>query len=352
MRRIPALVTCLLAASPAAAAETLALNLAGTVIDVTGTPSNSALAFVEPGQTLSLAVHVLEPAAVPQPFAAEYGIDTFRTSIGGEGFANLYVDHDGTFSPLRIENDRPSDGADRIHFAAEMLISTGGGQWAPGHDLLVDAVGPSTWFTSTDLRQHVGMGLYFTYLDSASITLSDAAGTFVISAELESIDVQEHPDITFVGTYCVGDGVTDTGLGTQPCPCGNDSTPGALEGCRNSQGHGATLSTIGTTVYAANDLYFQVDGARPNQPSVLIEGTARLRTPWKDGLLCVTDATWRAQRLTFDATGSVTTAPVVESSSAAGPGVHRFYQVWYRDPAISVCGSGSNFTPAVGVYYQ
>ena len=149
---------------------------------------------------------------------------------------------------------------------------------------------------------------------------------------------------------CPGDATFDLGSGPVACPCGNNSTPGAGEGCSNSQGRGALLRATGSNTVSGDNLMLHVEGARPSQPGMIVQGESLMATPFKDGILCTGNPTERIEVVTLDANGEgATSGSIVDAGNVAGPGFVRFYQFWYRDPAISICGSGSNFSSGLRV---
>ena len=144
-------------------------------------------------------------------------------------------------------------------------------------------------------------------------------------------------------TFCAGDGVGSAG-----CPCNNQSAFGAFEGCMNSTGEGARVHALGTAIVERRDLSMYVDGLPAHQPVMLLEGApTEDYLLFRDGALCLGSLTRRLDVAVADSSGTALLgAEIFDGLGAPTPGETRDYQCWYRDPLLSVCGSGSNFSQA------
>lgn len=147
-------------------------------------------------------------------------------------------------------------------------------------------------------------------------------------------------DVPAADPFCAGDGFDGT-----DCPCGNNTAFLDYEGCRNSTGVGAILEASGSLSFATDDLVLELSQARPSQPVVFMQGTSQISLPFKDGKFCLGSPTERMEFGVLDSHGYETTSgSIVTNGNVPGPGATRYYQAWYRDPAVSVCGTGSNFS--------
>ena len=143
-----------------------------------------------------------------------------------------------------------------------------------------------------------------------------------------------------VVAYCFGDA----------CPCGNND-PSA--GCANSTGVGALLTAQGSSSVGSDDMSMSVTNARTGQPGVLFSATVQLSPqPFRDGLFCTNTNSIRLGVEFFAVGGNATWGPGIAALGSFSPGDVRHFQVWYRDPTISPCGSGSNLTNALTVTYR
>jgi hypothetical protein len=137
------------------------------------------------------------------------------------------------------------------------------------------------------------------------------------------------------------------------CPCGNPA--GADEGCRNSTGRGAALRAGGSASLGQADLRMEGEHLPAAQPVLLFAGRQRIAggagLPLGDGLRCAGVGVLRLGTRNADATGRVDFGPGLGAQAGAAPGEERRFQLWYRDPQGSPCGSGFNLSSAVEVLF-
>lgn len=173
---------------------------------------------------------------------------------------------------------------------------------------------------------------------------------FCISACADIDACAGYMEIEYLGEapipFCFGDG------SMVGCPCGNDASPGAGSGCENSTGVGATLSSEGPPFVGGTDFFMIVEDARASNPALLVSGGSETAVPFKDGILCAGAPTDRLEVLSLDASGRAETTSDIATDDGVVPGEQRVYQVWYRDPVIGPCGTGSNFTNALRVTWN
>jgi len=139
-----------------------------------------------------------------------------------------------------------------------------------------------------------------------------------------------------------------------PCPCANQAGTG--EGCMNSTSAGAALETTGTASVALDGMQFHATQMPGGTPAVLFTGTNAIAggvgQAFKDGLLCTSGASLRMGVRFADAAGAAQWGPGLAAEGDFAAGSVRFFQVWYRDAGVSVCGTGSNTSSAVRVSFS
>ncbi|MCH2104379.1 MAG: hypothetical protein MK297_10255 [Planctomycetes bacterium] len=219
------------------------------------------------------------------------------------------------------------------------------GPWNAAGSLDAD---DGAWFCVPDTPQNFPdasgrvllMQLTVTYGETISGTIHlqgrDAAGQ----------TTQFHDQTFFIPTgaggteYCTGDG-TDGLI----CPCGNPSTSG---GCLNGTGSGAYLFGEGSSSIAADNLVLSAVGLDPGQPGLYFQGNNRVAggagIHFGDGLRCAGGGVIRLQvRVASDSGESETTASISSLGGVQAGDVRR-YQLWYRNPNTTLCGSGFNLS--------
>ena len=148
--------------------------------------------------------------------------------------------------------------------------------------------------------------------------------------------------------YGFGDGVGTT------CPCGNESLVGTTAGCTNSRGAGARLTPLVGSSASPDELVMSACNLIPGQPALLFTGESELLGGWPlfDGSRVAGGFLVRRGIETPDSSGFARWGPGIGVSGGGWlPGMTRYFQVWYRDPA-GPCGSGANLTNGVEVTFH
>jgi hypothetical protein len=225
-------------------------------------------------------------------------------------------------------------------------------------DLLLFDIGPGCGAQFFEVASATGTAnlelLAYKNTSSSVVTYVLQVSTWAVG-DCNNYDLKTTFTDNQVGTpTCLGDGSFDPGAGVTVCPCSNLSASGSGEGCLNSTGTAALLEVRGTSLFANDDMVFELSRARPNQPSMLVQGTSLVGIPFKDGILCAGSPTERVEVVMLDATGSGSTSGSIATQGAIpGPGATRYYQQWYRDPGgVSPCGTGSNFSNGLIVIWN
>ncbi|MCA8980610.1 MAG: hypothetical protein H6831_04545 [Planctomycetes bacterium] len=250
----------------------------------------------------------------------------FELSAGGSSFSvdevSISLYRNGAGAPSKLQMMVSVDGASAVPFGAAIDTAT---------------IGAYSWFTFTgSVANATTVEVRFAPADG--VNSSAGTGNLHIDGWVVLGSVPEFE------TFCLGNGVS-----AGPCPCGNESASGSGEGCNHSGGIGAILSASGSTLVANDDLVFMTNQAIANQPSMLVQGAAPIALPFKDGILCMGSWTRRVEAVMLDGSGSGSTVGSLVTSGNVLPGQTRYYQQWYRDPSVSPCGSGSNFTNGIRI---
>jgi len=147
--------------------------------------------------------------------------------------------------------------------------------------------------------------------------------------------------------FCSGDG------GGTPCPCANSGAGG--EGCANGSGSGGKLRSVGTSSVTAGDLSLVGSQLIANQPGLYFQGNNAINSgdgnSFGDGLRCAGGGVIRLQVRFSSATGESATDIHIATAGGAASGDTKRYQLWYRDPVTSPCGTLFNLTNGVEIIY-
>jgi len=152
--------------------------------------------------------------------------------------------------------------------------------------------------------------------------------------------------------------------GVLACPCSNPPG-GPGRGCDNSSSTGgALLSASGRASLAGDTVEFTTQGERPTATSILLQGTSTTSgVTFGQGVRCIGGSLKRLYLKTAVA-GSIRAPEAgdlpVSSRSAflgdtIGPGTHRHYQVYYRDPIVlggCAASLGFNVSQAIDVSWS
>jgi hypothetical protein len=142
--------------------------------------------------------------------------------------------------------------------------------------------------------------------------------------------------------FCPGDG-----SGTA-CPCGNESAPGAGQGCMNGTGQGAVLTAAGSNSAGADDLLFTGSNLLPAQPALLFAGLNAVAggsgVTFGDGLRCAGGSVVRLGVKIPNGSGQANWGPGLGATGGWGSGDIRRFQGWYRNPGTSPCGFNFNLS--------
>ena len=281
----------------------------------------------------------------------------YSASLDGDAATNLVIIKDGAkfmqegdslaaFAPFTLTSfgSGPvlvADNGDVLWFGDwnDPLLSVDTGIFINDQLLVqegVTQIGGVTVTTIRGIQDGYSMSRDGRYVVFEAILANGNEGVFMI-------DRQTGPE-----AICFGDG-----SGTL-CPCGNTGAPG--EGCANSNGMGGILAASGSTSIVAGDLVLSGSQLDPNQAGLYYQGDNALNggngIVFGDGLRCAGGNVRRIQTVQASAGGVSSTSVNVAVQGAVSPGDVRVYQLWYRNPVGSPCGTTFNFTNAMRVTWD
>ncbi|MAF65334.1 MAG: hypothetical protein CMJ84_06715 [Planctomycetes bacterium] len=147
--------------------------------------------------------------------------------------------------------------------------------------------------------------------------------------------------------FCFGDGSAST------CPCGNFGGTG--EGCMNGTLQGAVLSASGSTSISDGDLVLHGSQLVPGQPGLYFQGDNAVNggagVTFGDGLRCAGGGVARLQVRAADSGGASNTTIDVGAEGGVAAGSTKRYQLWYRDPQTTTCGTTFNLTNGMEIFW-
>ena len=146
-------------------------------------------------------------------------------------------------------------------------------------------------------------------------------------------------------TFCAGDG------SAAPCPCGNTGDSGS--GCANGSGLGGRLRTSGSASLAADILVLEGSQLIGNQPGLYFQGNNAVNSgsgnQFGDGLRCAGGGVIRLQVRFASSTGTSSTNISIATKGGCAAGDLKRYQLWYRDPISTPCGTAFNLSNGVEI---
>jgi hypothetical protein len=168
------------------------------------------------------------------------------------------------------------------------------------------------------------------------------------SADQNSNGIPDECELDGGTPFCFGDGHPN-------CPCSNNSASGADQGCLNSTALGGKLVGTGQTSVASDALVLHASNMIQGA-CVYLQGDAVTQAPFGDGLRCAGGALKRLA--TKSVSGGSSSYPQGSDPKISVLGVVppaggvRYYQVFYRNPNGSPCGTFFNITNGVSVIWQ
>ena len=215
----------------------------------------------------------------------------------------------------------------------------GGWSWITG-----EAFTYSNWAASEPNDFNGNEGYIEVYTSGVSQEFNDNAEDG--NGQVSALYV-EFSDTLKTTVFCTGDG------GGTSCPCSNIGAEG--EGCANGTGSGGMLRSTGSSSISDADLILEGSQLIAGQPGLYFQGNNAVNSgngnTFGDGLRCVGGGVIRLQVRFSNAAGESATTIDLGAAGGVSSGDVKRYQVWYRDPATSPCGTLFNLTNGLEVAY-
>ncbi len=320
--------------------------------DDNGTDSGSAYLF-DATTGAELAKLLPDDGDSYDTFGSGVGISGDTVIVGARGdqlsgtslnSGSAYVfDVSNPLAPVQTHKLFPDDGSPATLFGYSVAIS---GEIAvisrPFDDLAAVDAGSAYLYNTTT-------GAQITKLFASDGAYSDRLGLSVAisnnTALLGAFDDDDNGDESGSAylfdfspgvPYCFGAALQ--------CPCGNTGSP--EDGCANSTGSGAHLSAFGANSVSANLLTLEANHL-PVGPGLYFQGENAINggqgSYFGDGLRCAGGGVIRLE-VQFSSGGSSNTTVSIVTKGGVVAGQTKRYQLWYRDPNSSPCGSSFNLT--------
>jgi hypothetical protein len=168
------------------------------------------------------------------------------------------------------------------------------------------------------------------------------------SQDLNGNGIPDECELNGGTPFCFGDGHPN-------CPCNNNTATGAQQGCANSTGQGGKLVGSGVTKVSADTFVLHASNMIQGV-CVFLQGDAVTQAPFGDGLRCASGQLIRLANKGMS--GGASSYPQAGDPSISVKGLVppaggvRYYQVFYRNPNGSPCGTFFNITSGVNVIWQ
>jgi subtilisin family serine protease len=220
---------------------------------------------------------------------------------------------------------------------------------APGEEILTtDRAGPLGWNPGDYLQSS---GTSFAAPFAAGIAALIACVDPTLTApEIEAVMRQSATDLGVVGQDAIyGHGLVNAWHAVQ------QSCVAPTNYCMtspNSVGPGAVMTYAGSTSLIANDLVLVCGGCPPNTAGRFYLGSATTFAPLGNGFRCIGGPTIRLPVLEANLFGDFVQAfdaQALPAASMLSPGMTRYFQLWYRNPAAG--GAGYNLSDGLRVHF-
>jgi len=198
--------------------------------------------------------------------------------------------------------------------------------------------GPQSWFAGSTLGP--GM-LDLVDLNANDISPRSMSGIGYPTYWLLRAGGDEAPGAGTAFGFC-------DGSGSAP-PCNNPGAPG--NGCANgSAAEGCNLTATGLPSVSHDTLVLVGSGGVPGEFGLYFQADDQLPfggdecVPFGDGMRCIGVNAFRLQTVQSAADGTSATSATISLLGQVDAGDTKYYQLWYRDPQGTPCGSGFNLS--------